>query len=47
MTGVPRSIETKEGHINRSRNYVLVTGGRSGSVEKHWGMIYVSHLFVE
>ena len=47
MTGVPRIVETKEGHINRGSNCVLETGGRSGSVEKHWGMIYVSCLFAE
>jgi len=44
---VPSSVETKEGHVNRSRNYVLETGGQSGSVEKQWGMIYVSCLFAE
>jgi len=46
-TGVPRNVEKKEGYINRSRNYVLETGGRTGSVGKHGGMIYFSCLFVE
>jgi hypothetical protein len=46
-TGVPRSFETNEGHINRGRNYVLEAGGRTGSVEKQWGMTDVSCLFIE
>jgi hypothetical protein len=36
-----------EDHINRGRNYVLETGRRTRSLEKHWGMIYISCLFVE
>ena len=46
-TGVPTSVETKEGHINMGRNYVLETGRNTGPAEKHRGMIYVSCLLVE